>query len=104
MLRVTAKLAGMRKPQEFVVYPKRSGDGLIVVQSRKAIGTFNPETGRGILNWRGSNPKYFVHLCKAMGAESYIFPIVFIAACMVAQPKSGDLIGSSPETGPVYIA
>lgn len=105
MLRVTAKLATMRKPQEFVVYPPSTDDkGRIVVQSDKAIGIFEPETGKGLLNWRGSNSKYFVHLHRQLGAEPYTFPEVFIAACMIAQPKSGDLIGYSDITGPVYIA
>ena len=104
MLEVTSKLAGMRKAQGFVVYPRKAFGGDFIVQSDKAIGSFDPQTGKGVLNWRGSNSKYFVHLSQSLGAEPYQFPDVFIAACMVAEPKSGDLIGTSPETGPVYIA
>jgi hypothetical protein len=86
-----------------VVYPNSTKPGKLIVQSDRAIGVFNPKTGDGLLNWRGSNPKYFVHLDKSMGAEPYHFPDVFVAACMIAQPEPGQLIGSSPETGPVYI-
>ena len=102
--RVSAKLAGMRKPQEFVVYPRNDGSpDRIIVQSDRAIGALGPD-GRGILNWRGSGPKYFVHLSRRLGAEPYTFPRSFVLMCQEARPNSGDLIGASPETGRVYVA
>ena len=104
MKTITAKLAGMRKPQEFVVYPHQEGSDKMIVQSDRAIGQFDPKTGEGVLNWRGSNSKVFVHLMKLLGAEPYHFPDAFVYACCVEQPKSGDLIGSSAITGPVYVA
>lgn len=104
MKTVNAKLAGMRKEQEFVVYPFNLGDKTITVQSDKAIGIFDRVTGKGLLNWRGSNSKYFPHLNKFMGAEDYQFPAEFVQACFEAQPASGDLIGSSPITGNIYVA
>ena len=104
MRTVTATLAGMRKPQKFVVYPRQGDDQDIIVQSERAIGSFNRTTGQGRLNWRGSAPKYFLHLSRRLGAEPYTFPPAFIAACIAAQPVSGDLIGTAPITGPVYVA
>ena len=101
---VTAQLAGMRKPQEFVVYPHQDGASTVTVQSDRAIGQFDPKTGAGILNWRGSNSKYFPHLARMLGAEPYHFPVEFVYQCCVEQLKSGDLIGSSSITGPVYVA
>lgn len=99
---VTAKLGTMRKPQDFIVYPKTTHDGgLIVVQSDKSIGSFDPETRNGLLNIKGC---YFVHLNKFVGAKPFVFPKEFVDACLDAQPHSGDLIGSSPITGPVYVA
>ena len=98
MQTVNAKLASMRKPQEFVVYPAGTYPGLIVVQSDKSIGAFDRETGKGRLNTKG---KYFPHI--PLG-KPYQFPPEFVKACIEAQPKSGDLIGSSPVTGQVYIA
>ena len=95
---ITAKLAGMRKAQEFTVYPFKPGE-LITVQSDKAIGQFCPVTGQGVLNWRGSGGKYFMHLSKFIGAEDYQFPMDFVEACVSAQPQSGDHIG-----GGVYVA
>ena len=107
MRTVTATLAGMRKAQEFVVYPANGGHSNyneIIVQSERAIGYFDRDSGRGILNWRGPSPKYFLHLSRLFGAEPYTFPPAFVAECIAAQQVSGDLIGTSPITGPVYVA
>jgi len=105
MFHVTAKLAGMRKPQEFVVYPVQGNDpDYVKVQSDKAIGRFNRHTGAGVLNWRGSSPKYNPHLSPALGAEEYQFPRDFVLMCEEVRPNSGDLIGWTPETGSVYVA
>lgn len=100
---IKAKLGRMRKPQEFTVYPKSKNDnGLIIVQSDRAIGQFDPTTGDGILNIKGSG---FGHLrYGAYGAVAYQFPGAFVAQCIEAQLKRGDLIGASPITGPVYVA
>ena len=106
MKTVTAQLAKMRKPQEFVIYPfkKDEPDAQIIVQSDRAIGQFDRKTGMGVLNWRGSNSKYFVHLNRILGAEPYQFPAAFVAQCQEHQIGSGDLIGTSGITGPIYAA
>ena len=93
MKSVTAKLAGMRKPQMFTVYPRQSDTAKVVVQSDRAIGEFDPATGVGVLNWRASGSKYFFHLSFAAGAERYTFPPDFVAQCIAAVPKSGAAIG-----------
>ena len=102
MRNIEAKLGKMRKPQSFTVYPRstsaKPGDNRIIVQSNKSIGMFDPETGEGVLNTKGS---YFPHL--ALGAP-FQFPTEFVKACIEAQPKSGELIGSSSITGPIYVA
>lgn len=92
---VTAKLANMRKPQEFVVYPREAGEP-VVVQSGKSIGRFDPTTGEGVLNTKGC---YFPHLSKALGAQPYTFPQDFVTACIAAYPLPGDEIGPG-----VYVA
>ena len=103
---VIAQLAGMRKPQEFVVYPFKADEpnAPITVQSDRAIGQFDRKTGQGVLNWRGSHSKYFMHLTRFSGAEPYQFPPAFVAQCQEHQIGSGDLIGTSAITGPVYAA
>lgn len=87
MKTITARLAGMRKAQEFVVYPFNPtyDHGTIKVQSDHAIGEFDRKTGVGILNWRGSNAKYNVHLSPANGAEPFTFPPAFVAQCQEHQ-------------------
>lgn len=77
----TAKLATMRKPQDFTVYPG-GPDEVVQVQSDRAIGRFDPQTGVGVLNWRGSSAKYGVHLSKFLGAEDFTFPADFVAECL----------------------
>lgn len=95
---VIAKLGGMRKTQEWFIYPRKQGEP-IIAQCDRAIAQVDPQTGKGLLNWKGSGGKYFMHLSKFMGAEDYQFDDIFIAACLARIPESGDHIG-----GEVYIA
>lgn len=99
------KLAGMRKPDNWIVCPVSNiPDTELVVQGKRAIARINLTTGQGILNWRGSNSKYFVHLQPALGAEWVTFPREFVHLASEFKPKSGDLIGTSPITGPIFVA
>ncbi|HEU4559796.1 MAG TPA: hypothetical protein VFS20_18235 [Longimicrobium sp.] len=91
--KITAKLAKMRTPQTFVVYPRADDRAPVIVQSERAIGRFDPHTGVGVLNWRGSNAKYFHHLNPALGAEPYTFPADFVAQAVATEPLSGDEVG-----------
>jgi len=97
--RIKAKLGNMRKPQEFIVYPRSNKDN-IIVQSDKAIGCFDATTGEGFLNTKGC---YFPHLSQFMGAIPYTFPTDFVAKCIANEYETGDLIGIHPETGRVYM-
>ncbi len=81
---VSGRLATMRKPQEFT--PQPMSDGRVLVQSDKSIGIFDPATGKGVLNQKGS---YYPHLSPALGAFVYEFPAEFVAACMAALPTPG---------------
>ncbi len=96
MKRVLVKLAGrqgkMRKPDECIVYPD-NGDGTIKIQGDRLIALFDAETGKGVVNYKGSNSKYNHHLSPLAGAEPVEFPPEFVAECKAAQPKSGDEIG-----------
>lgn len=96
---VTAKLAGMRKPDEFVVYPAKPEDTHLIVQGDRTIGKFDRKTGEGVINWRGSNHKYQPHLTAAGGAEPYTYPLSFVLQCQEMRPNSGDQIGYG-----IYIA
>lgn len=72
MKRVFAKLATMKKEQDFVVM--RDNFGHYQVQSGKSIGRFDGK-GRGILNTKGC---YFHHLTVYGGVKAYLFPAEFV--------------------------
>lgn len=91
---VLGKFLGMRKPDEFSVYPYKQGDTLIMVQGDRCIGQFNRETGEGIINYKGSNHKYGQHLLPQLGAEPFTFPMEFVKACVEVQTKRGDTDGT----------
>jgi hypothetical protein len=105
------KLPGMRKPDNFIVYP-RSEDGTYVVQGSRSILKVSPDSTKGspelsrraVANTKGSNPKYFMHLTKFLGAVDLDLPQEFINHVREFAPASGDLIGNSPTTGPVYLS
>jgi hypothetical protein len=78
--RVSYQFKGQRKPQEYVVYPYQ-GDGKLKVQADSVIGYFDFKTRKGLINKKGSNPKYNVHLSPALGAEPFEFPQDFVDAC-----------------------
>jgi hypothetical protein len=96
---LVAKLANMRKPQKFTVYARDDDRAPVTVQSERAIGRFDPDTGVGVLNWRGSNPKYFQHLSPAFGAEPFTFPPDFVAQAVANEPLAGDEVGPGIYTG-----
>jgi hypothetical protein len=74
---VSAKLANMRKPQEFIV-SRVEGNSIdtIYIQSDKSTGAFYPETGKGKFTTKGP---YYVDLCAAL---PYTFPKSFVEECM----------------------
>ena len=97
MERVVWKFPNRRKAESFSVYPEQNGE--VVIQSSKTIAQINLKTGKGILNAKGSNGKYFMHLNELLGAERYTFKSKLIAMIKSNTPKSGDEIG-----GGVYFA
>jgi hypothetical protein len=82
---VTAKLGTQRKAQTYTVMP--TSDGKIMVQSDKAIGEFYPQTGKGMLNIKGS---YYPYLSRRLGAVEYQFPADFVAECVRVCPTPGE--------------
>jgi hypothetical protein len=57
------KIKGMRKSQEFVVYPisSESKNSEITIQSDKRIARLNLETGKGRISENHRNGAFFVH-------------------------------------------
>lgn len=88
------KLGGMRKADSFIVYPPNAEDpDRFLAQGSRTIVLFRVGEPKGIVNWRGSNPKYGPHLNPALGAELVEIPQEFKALCMEFRPGSGDEIG-----------
>jgi hypothetical protein len=56
------KTKGMRKTQEFIVYPISMGDTKIMIQSDTRIGHINMEDGKGYITPSHSGGAYGVHL------------------------------------------
>ena len=99
--RVTVKLGKMRKPDQCVIYPRKDGEN-VVFQGDRVIGQFDPDTGEGIINFT-KNPN-FCHLHSSLGATRWKYTPEFIAECIGAKPKSGDVIGVSDICGVVIVA
>ena len=61
-----AKFAGMRKPQDFIVYPMHSGNQVrIKIQSDTRIGFIEVADGRVLLSKPHASGAYFHHLSGA---------------------------------------
>ena len=60
---IEMKISGMRKPQEFSVYPlgKDDAEKIITIQSSTRIGRLDLSTGRGVMSQSHPNGAYFVH-------------------------------------------
>ncbi len=95
---IKLQLPGMRKADECVVYPALMG-GLIQIQGARSIARIDPATGKGLVNFKGSGPKYNLHLHPSMGAVVHQFDMGFVLMCQELRPNSGDQIGPG-----VYIA
>ena len=61
-VRFDAKFAGMRKAQEFIVYPHRAGATSIVVQSDTRIGEITLDSGKCRVSSSYPGGAFFGHL------------------------------------------
>lgn len=62
------KFDGMRKAQDFIVYPMKEAETRAMIQSDTRIGWINLDTGKVMLSPPRSGGSYFVHLRLAKGA------------------------------------
>jgi len=87
------KFPGMRKEDSLSVLPVDADGKTFTFQGSRTIGRVDVETGKGMVNYMGSNPKYFMHLSKMMGAVDFDFPQEFINLIKENQTRKGDQIG-----------
>lgn len=92
--RVMAKFAGMRKEQDFIVYPYKLGQTELFIQSDKSVGKFDIATGKGLLNYKCKGHNGFFQLNSFCGAVEIQYPADFVMICLEIQPGSGDRIGA----------
>jgi len=90
-----------KKEEEFSIY-KEDEKGNIIIQSDKTIALINMDTHKGMINQRGSNNKYFVHLNEILGAEPFEFSVELIERIERKKPRKGELIGSSEIAGDIF--
>lgn len=86
---VEAKLANMRKAQEWVIYPIKSGDDTVMIQCSNRIAKFSLIDGKGMLSAARQNGAYGVHLMEYLGATAYQFPMELVNA-ILDSPVSGQ--------------
>jgi len=60
---IEMKISGMRKAQDFIVYPigKDDAGSVITIQSETRIGKIDLTSGKGVMSQSHSNGAYFVH-------------------------------------------
>lgn len=85
---VTAKFDTMRKAQDWVIYPVKDPEN-VLIQSSTRIARINLLTGDGMLSESRPNGSYGVHLHPTLGAKPYRFPRELCEAIMES-PVSGD--------------
>lgn len=88
---VSLKLGNMRKPEEFVVYPRAADSPTVTVQSSHRIGQFRVADGVGVFSAYRSGGAYSIHL--SLGATPVVLDPVVLAEILGAVPNSGDEIG-----------
>lgn len=70
--KVTGKLGNMRRPADWVVYPRQSDapeDETVLIQCEKRIARVSLKTGKAILSdGKGGHPSV-LKLCSALGAS-----------------------------------
>lgn len=87
-----AKFAGMRKPQEFIVYPIKAGDDAsrLLVQSDTRIGYISMETGAVRMSKPHANGAYFIHLHEAIVIDKLQQDELFMLKAHVFTTAHGD--------------
>ena len=96
--RITFKIGGMRKTQDWVVYPKsyndslseRSGDPTLFVQCSKRALTINLTTKKGMLSDGKGGHQGRTNTDAFMGGKEVDVSDEILALCQGAEPKSGD--------------
>lgn len=87
-----AKFAGMRKSQDFIVYPIKAGDDAdrLMIQSDTRIGDISMETGAVRMSKPHVNGAYFIHLHEAIVIDKLAQEDLFNMKAHVFSTAHGD--------------
>lgn len=66
---------GMRKPQDFIVYPMQDSGSIITIQSDTRIGQMDLDTGKLLLCGPWPSGAYFVHLQVPQKRSVHMLPV-----------------------------
>ena len=102
------KVKGMRKPQNFCVYPIKEADPLITIQSDRRIAQIDINTGKGKINKKSySGGAYFHHLSHSPLMEFQLSESDLQALKEVifntASKRAGSSIVKSDNSGAINI-
>lgn len=93
------QFSGMRKPQDFIVYPMREAGDIIRIQAKGRFGELNLATGELVLSTKNGRHagNEWLAVCVAMGtAITEILPIDEIQAIRLCVKSTGGIaVGSS---------
>jgi len=103
------QICGMRKPQNFGVYPMHPGSSSkeILIQSGHRIARLNTETGIGEISENHPNGAYGPHLSFDKLTKFYVNPrdlsLLKMKIFMTASSKAGDMGISTDNSGAINI-
>jgi len=86
-----AKFKGMRKPQEFIVYPFHEGNATdaAMIQSKTRIGKIHLDTGVVVMSKAHANGAYGHHLAEATIIEKLDTETLFSFKAQIMATASG---------------
>ena len=89
----TLRLKGMRKAQDFVVYPSSHPQSVLKIQCDTYIALVEPKTGKAILAGPHSSGAYFHHLTEGMPRRKAVqLDPEQLQAVVEAEAKPGQTI------------
>lgn len=93
------KFEGMRKPQDFIVYPMKDSAGSAQIQSDTRIGTIDLETGAVLLTDAFKSGAYFAHMVFAKSRGKLAHEQLF----MLKAEIMGSASGKAGTSGIVFV-
>lgn len=100
----SAAFDGMRKPDDWVIYPKKPESNEVTVQCGTRLARFDLTTGEGMISQRKSNGARYLDLNPMMGGHAFIAPKELCDALNACKGIVGNVVilGMSGQTKAQY--